>query len=109
MKSISFRRLAFVALTMFGHVAAQEEYTEDKLKTMSEEELEKICRIRGFEIMRDEIDPSTGLPHELSHDDYVEAARRCLAIEEEMYVGVFENRGNQDAEYSNLPVVLGTT
>ena len=55
----------------------------------SEEELEKICRIRGFEIMRDEIDPSTGLPHELSHDDYVEAARRCLAIEEEMYVFFF--------------------
>ena len=86
MKSISFRRLAFVALTMLGHVAAQEEYTEDKLKTMSEEELEKICLVRGFEIMRDEIDPTTGLPHELSHDDYVEAARRCLAIEEEMYV-----------------------
>lgn len=84
MRSNSFRLFALLVLTLFGHVAGQEEYTEDTLKTMSEEELEKICRIRGFEIMRDEIDPSTGLPHELSHDDYVEAARRCLAIEEEM-------------------------
>jgi hypothetical protein len=89
MWSISFRLLALLALTIFGHVMGQEEYTEDTLKTMSEEELEMICRVRGFEIMRDEIDPSTGLPHELSHDDYVEAARRCLSIEEEMYVVVF--------------------
>lgn len=67
-------------------VVSQEEYTEDALKAMTEEELEAICLVRGFEIMRDEIDPSTGLPYELSHEDFVEAARRCLEIEQEMYV-----------------------
>lgn len=86
MRYICFLLLAFVGSTIFGHVIAQEDYTEDTLQAMSEEELEKICVTRGFEIMRDEVDPSTGLPHELSHEDFVEAARRCLTIEREMYV-----------------------
>lgn len=61
---------------------------EDRLQSMSNEELEQICIERGFEILKDEIDVSTGLPYELSHDDYVEAALKCLEIEREMYVGL---------------------
>lgn len=49
---------------------------EDYLATLSTEELEKICLDRGFEL------EETGEP--LSHGDYVEAARRCLTLEEEM-------------------------
>ena len=61
-----------------------ETFSEEQLKAMKDEELERICLDRGFEILRDEIDPSTGLPHELTHDDFVEAATRCLEIEREM-------------------------
>jgi hypothetical protein len=86
MRSICLLLLALVGSTIFGHVIAQEDYSEDTLQALSKEELEKICVTRGFEIMRDEVDPSTGLPHELSHEDFVEAARRCLEIEREMYV-----------------------
>jgi len=76
----------FFLLLLFGVTIAEEEYTDERLKAMSEKELEQICLSRGFEIMRDEIDATTGLPHTLSHDDFVEAAKRCLAIEDEMYV-----------------------
>jgi hypothetical protein len=53
---------------------------------MPDEELELMCVSRGFELVKGEIDPTTGLAYELTHDDYVEAAQRCLAIEQEMYV-----------------------
>ena len=36
--------------------------------------------------MKDETDPETGQQYQFTHDDFVEAAKRCLAIEEEMYV-----------------------
>ena len=36
--------------------------------------------------MKDETDAETGEQYQLTHDDFVEAAQRCLAIEEEMYV-----------------------
>ena len=62
---------------------------EEVLQSMSNEELEQICIERGFEILKDEIDISTGLPYELSHDDYVEAAMKCLEIEREMYVNSY--------------------
>lgn len=90
MRSISFLLLAFFALTIFSDDVPEEEYSVERLQAMGKEELEKICLVRGFEIMHDEIDPSTGLPYELSHDDFVEAARRCLEIEQEMYVVPWE-------------------
>jgi hypothetical protein len=65
-------------------IFAQETYTPEVLEAMTEDELEQICIVRGFQILRDEIDPTTGLPYELSHNDFVEAAQRCLEIEEEM-------------------------
>jgi len=44
----------------------------------------KIGVVRGFQLVNDETDPETGQQYELTHDDFVEAAQRCLAIEEEM-------------------------
>lgn len=56
----------------------QNEEDEDKviiqdLDSMSDKELELVCIERGFEVVEG-----------LSHEEYVEAARRCLAIEEDM-------------------------
>jgi type II secretory pathway pseudopilin PulG len=64
----------------------QMQYTEAQLRAMTEQQLEEICIQRGFELLKDEVDPATGEVYQLSHDDYVEAAMRCLAIEQEMYV-----------------------
>lgn len=76
--------VTFLLCQVFVHVLGQEEYTPEALTAMTEDELEQICITRGFQILRDEIDPTTGLPYELSHDDFVEAAQRCLDIEQEM-------------------------
>ena len=51
----------------------------DDLQSMTQEELELICVERGFELIQDN---ETG--EELTHADFVDAARRCLAIEEDM-------------------------
>jgi hypothetical protein len=53
------------------------EATKDEidLDSLSDLELEEICSLRGFELVKEDI---------LSHDDYVEAARQCLAIERDM-------------------------
>ena len=61
-----------------------QKYTLHQLQMMSDEELESICLQRGFELVKDEIDEETGEPIQLTHDDFVEAAQRCIAIEEEM-------------------------
>jgi len=53
----------------------------DYLESLTTEELELICVERGFELVHDENEPGA-----LTHADYVEAAQRCLAIEEDMYV-----------------------
>jgi len=60
---------------------AQQNNALDYLESLTTEELELICVERGFELVHDENEPG-----ELTHADYVEAARRCLAIEEDMYV-----------------------
>jgi hypothetical protein len=51
---------------------------EDYLETLGTSELRSICIDRGFGI----IPRKDGLP--LQRSDYVEAARRCLSLEEEM-------------------------
>jgi hypothetical protein len=65
-------------------VAGQEQITPEELQVMTDEELEHICLVRGFELVKDDVDEATGEIYTLSHDDFVEAAQRCLAIEEEM-------------------------
>lgn len=49
---------------------------EVDLYSLSDAELEEICTVRGFELVHDDT--------VLTHDDYVEAARQCLAIEQDM-------------------------
>ena len=56
---------------------------EIDLESLTNEELEQICMMRGFELKK-EVDTQTGKPVEYSHNDYVEAARQCLDIEAEM-------------------------
>ncbi len=56
---------------------------EIDLESLTNEELEQICMMRGFELKK-EVDAQTGKLVEYSHEDYVEAARQCLDIEAEM-------------------------
>jgi hypothetical protein len=53
------------------------EATKDEidLDSLSDLELEEICALRGFELVKEDV---------ISHNDYVEAARQCLAIERDM-------------------------
>jgi hypothetical protein len=56
---------------------------EDYLDAMSDEQLIGLCTERGFGIVNDEA--------ELQHKDYVEAARRCMNMEDEMNAILAEN------------------
>ena len=58
-------------------VSGQEEYSQLDLEGMTEAELEDICIKRGFQLVNEEA-------VELTKHDYIEAAQRCLAIEQEM-------------------------
>ena len=58
-------------------VSAQVEYSLSDLEAMTEVELEDICVQRGFQLVNDESE-------ELTKQDYIEAAQRCIAIEQEM-------------------------
>ena len=71
-------------LCLVTFVIGQVEYTQEELTAMTDDELERICLARGFTISRDAVDPDTGNPYDLSHEDFVEAARQCLEIEQEM-------------------------
>ena len=51
---------------------------------MTNEELEAICKNRGFELVR-ELDEN-GKEKEFTREDYIDAAKQCLDIELEMYV-----------------------
>eukprot|EP00584_Thalassiosira_punctigera_P002511 CAMPEP_0172543802 /NCGR_PEP_ID=MMETSP1067-20121228/14097_1 /TAXON_ID=265564 ORGANISM="Thalassiosira punctigera, Strain Tpunct2005C2" /NCGR_SAMPLE_ID=MMETSP1067 /ASSEMBLY_ACC=CAM_ASM_000444 /LENGTH=233 /DNA_ID=CAMNT_0013330277 /DNA_START=331 /DNA_END=1032 /DNA_ORIENTATION=+ len=51
---------------------------------MSDEELKEICTSRGFELVRVEVDMDTGEPMIYTHQDFVEAAGKCLQIEADL-------------------------
>jgi hypothetical protein len=68
--------------TVMGYLEEeeQEEITvDDYLATLSVEELQAICGDRGFAIEEDQASVDG-----LTYEDYLEAARRCLTLEEEM-------------------------
>lgn len=79
--------LAQNVLLVTGQPAAveQKEIGMDKLdlESMSDEELEAICTTRGFELYK-QLEENTGNMYVFAHEDYVEAARQCLAYEKEM-------------------------
>ena len=64
-------------ILLFAIISGQEEYSQADLESMTEIELEDICVKRGFQLVNDE-------PDDLTKQDYIEAAQRCLAIEQEM-------------------------
>jgi len=79
------KRIFFVwALLVIPLMSQNPSYSESELEAMLDEELEGICLERGFELVKEDIDPTTGLLYEFTHADYVDAAKRCLAIEQEM-------------------------
>ena len=81
------KRIFFVwALLVIPLMSQNPSYSESELEAMLDEELEGICLERGFELVKEDIDPTTGLLYEFTHADYVDAAKRCLAIEQEMWV-----------------------
>lgn len=57
---------------------------KNHLESLSDAELEKLCKDRGFAVAVD----GGG---ELTHEDYVEAAQRCLSLEDEMNAILAEN------------------
>ena len=67
----------FLVLLLSAGRALQvtKEADEIDLDSLSNPELEEICALRGFELVKEGV---------FSHDDYVEAARQCLAIERDM-------------------------
>jgi hypothetical protein len=86
--------IVWAILVLCGSVTGQEVETppssddivveiEDHLDAMSDEQLIGMCEDRGFGIVNDD--------GELKHKDYVEAARRCLSMEDEMNAILNEN------------------
>jgi len=65
------------------HPLSLEELEHTDLHTLSDKELEEVCIMRGFELYR-EMDEETGEEYQFTHEDYVEAAKQCLAVEREM-------------------------
>lgn len=57
---------------------------KSNLELLADEELQAICAERGFEV-------SASGGQEMSHEDYVEAAKRCLSLENEMNAIIAEN------------------
>jgi hypothetical protein len=57
--------------------------SHEELSGLTDAELEKICLKRGFELQY-QVDATTGEKMQPSHDDYIEAAKQCLAIEKEL-------------------------
>ena len=85
--SIRSTYVLFVVTVAFGvwspvvYSLASDSASEDAeidLHALSDAELEEICAVRGFELLHGEENTV------FTHDDYVEAARQCLAIEQDM-------------------------
>jgi hypothetical protein len=53
------------------------------LHELSDGDLENICTSRGFQLVR-EVDDATGELYVYSHEDFIDAARQCLQMEDEM-------------------------
>lgn len=76
-RSSTKNMLFFLLVVLVAFVSGQDVYSQEDLEAMTEAELEDICVARGFKLVNDNAE-------ELTKQDYVEAAQRCLAIEQEM-------------------------
>jgi hypothetical protein len=79
-----FRLSSLLWLFAASLVVGQDLFAEPELQAMTDEQLENICTERGFGLVKDEIDPTTGQAYQFTHDDYVVAAQQCIAVEKEM-------------------------
>lgn len=68
--------LCILLLVLVVLVSGFEEYSQEDLEAMTKNQLEAICETRGFKLVNNAED--------LTKQDYIEAAQRCLAIEQEM-------------------------
>ena len=89
-------------------ISANAEYSQDELEAMTEAELEDICVKRGFQLVKDEYGDN------LTKQDYIEAAERCLAIEQEMCcfhsrIGSLENGDNSAMSLAHRDGAASTT
>jgi hypothetical protein len=78
---MNFQTVLFLAVAYLlsaSYVLSQKESTID-LESLSNSELEAICTNLGFELI-DKSKQGT----ELSREDYLEAARQCLAVKEQL-------------------------
>lgn len=55
------------------HLAQESIHVDDYFSSLSTEELQKICRDRGFEIS-----------NAMSREEYIEAAKRCVSLEDDI-------------------------
>lgn len=68
-----------VLLCMLSITSAQK--TVEELEVLSDQELEAICRNLGLALIDTD---EAGNKLSLSHADYVEAARQCLEVQDQM-------------------------
>jgi hypothetical protein len=68
-----------------GTASVEDLVVQDYLETLSNEDLEKICHDRGFSLAaRGDPGKEEVGQQQLSREDYLAAARRCLTLEDEM-------------------------
>lgn len=87
MGPFTFLRFIFFVAFLAAYssiVSAQATFTDEELDAMSDEDLELICIVRGFELVKDHVNEETGEVYTIQHSDYIEAAKQCLSIEKEM-------------------------
>lgn len=93
----AFKRIVVISLWLHFTVSCifastvieqkDEESVEEYLNGLSVSELEEICTSRGFSLQ-----PEEGFSKdEYTHEDYVDAAIQCLAIEAEIEAAIEEN------------------
>ena len=73
--------LALFLVTVSVSVSAQDVAVVD-LESLSNVELEAICTKLGFILL--DTDETTGESFDLTREEYLEAARQCLAVQEQM-------------------------
>lgn len=90
MSSVLTLAILFILVTLSTPIEYENEHGDaDRdgdyidLDEMSDEELEDICKSRGFELVR-ELNATTGEPILYTHQDYVDAASECLQIEADL-------------------------
>jgi len=90
MRFLLLLALVVISITSAQETAAVEAQAQEvPLDQLSDADLEAICTNLGFALV--DTDETTGAKLVLSHADYVEAARQCLEVQEQMEEILAEN------------------